>query len=633
MKILNKFFKKLGVFQQEQKKRKTIVGNKRPKLVYISPTIDADLEKLSPYYSIDRVIIQGSKFEKSKEENTLEWFETHFHEYEGRVLYPIRNLSDYADIPAILERFPGVVILHDFFLNKLVMDKAGKANRLAKTLYVSHGYEALLKKADYPLNFSVLRYASGIISTSSSLREQIQNWYGNEALLAYHVIAHFSVEKYVESLEYFAENSVLQRQIRSMQCATIKRKRYLFNLSQSLIDNNPPFHQKQLLYDVSILVRHDAKSGIQRVVRGYMNELLKNPPKGYRFEPIYRDPLKEKYYYARSFTAELLNYSQVDLTDQIMEIYSGDIFLSIDLVAEELEKRQKEYQLWRNKGVLLYFMLYDLLPILQPEYFVTDLANSVSHWLEAMTAVADGCVCISRTVAEEFRDWLSVTQPKRVSTFHVGWAHLGADIQESFPSTGVSEGHTSVMMRSIARLSILTIGTVEPRKGHAQALEAFEALWKQGLEVNWIIVGKGGWKVEMLLEKLKNHPQRDQHLFWFEEASDEMLLSLYKQASGCLMPSYGEGFGLPLIEAAQHKTPILARDIPVFREVGKESATYFSADSSSELMESLLVWIEQLKENKAISSECMPWMTWTQSTQKLLDVILQEQWFFSWKSE
>src|SRR3546814_2021872 len=102
-----------------------------------------------------------------------------------------------------------------------------------------------------------------------------------------------------------------------------------------------------------------------------------------------------------------------------------------------------------------------------------------------------------------------------------------------------------------------------------QALEAFEALWLEGrgpTSPQLLIVGQAGWKTDALQQRLITHPLRDKHVRWLNDASDEYLEYLYASCAGLLVASRGEGFGLPLIEAAAHNKPVLARDLPVFRE-------------------------------------------------------------------
>ena len=172
--------------------------------------------------------------------------------------------------------------------------------------------------------------------------------------------------------------------------------------------------------------------------------------------------------------------------------------------------------------------------------------------------------------------------------------------------------------------AIILSRSVEPRKGHAQALAACEILWQQNQPVNLIIVGKQGWMIDELAERLQNHPQNGRHLHWFQGISDELLVELYHAASALLAASEGEGFGLPLIEAAQHQLPIIARDLPVFMEVAGPHAYYFSGNSPQALADALLSWQALKAAGQAPASIDMPWLTWKQSTQQLLRVLIEQ---------
>jgi len=70
---------------------------------------------------------------------------------------------------------------------------------------------------------------------------------------------------------------------------------------------------------------------------------------------------------------------------------------------------------------------------------------------------------------------------------------------------------------------------------------------------------------------------------------------------------------LPLIEAAQHKLPIMARDIPVFREVAGEYAYYFDISKPEELAQVIRTWLALYDYNQHPKSENMLWMTWKES--------------------
>ncbi|HEX2965768.1 MAG TPA: glycosyltransferase [Syntrophorhabdaceae bacterium] len=186
-----------------------------------------------------------------------------------------------------------------------------------------------------------------------------------------------------------------------------------------------------------------------------------------------------------------------------------------------------------------------------------------------------------------------------------------------------SEGINAIINRLRGHINFLMVGTIEARKAHEAVLGAFELLWKTGVDVNLVIVGKRGWMVEDLAKRLITHHQRNKHLFWLEGLSDEHLEDVYAAGTCLIAASYGEGFGLPLIEAARHKLPILARDIPVFREIAGNHAHYFENTRDIEVLFSAFTdWLNLYKRNQHPRSDGMPWVSWKESSKHLLGKIL-----------
>jgi glycosyltransferase involved in cell wall biosynthesis len=162
------------------------------------------------------------------------------------------------------------------------------------------------------------------------------------------------------------------------------------------------------------------------------------------------------------------------------------------------------------------------------------------------------------------------------------------------------------------------VGTIEPRKGCKEVFEAFKLMWSSGLNINLVFVGKQGWMMDQFTLELKNTHYFNQQLFWLEGISDEYLEKIYESSTCLIVASYGEGFGLPLIEAAQFNLPIIARDIPVFREVVDENAYFFDASDPLELATVLKKWIELYEGGLHPISSGIHWQTWSQSVNQLL---------------
>ncbi len=245
----------------------------------------------------------------------------------------------------------------------------------------------------------------------------------------------------------------------------------------------------------------------------------------------------------------------------------------------------------------------------------------------------DGVVCISHQVAKEVKAYSKVHNLGQLKPFGVDWFHLGADIQSSMPSTGLPNDASQLLAEIDKRPTFLIVGTLEPRKGHYQSLKAFDQLWKQGVDVNLLFIGKEGWRgsgvdfyldMPEVINEIYAYEEFGKRLLWPNEVSDEYLEKIY-QASSCLLyPSYAEGFGLPLIEAAKHKLPIIARDLAVFKEIAGEFAFYFrDSEDFNTLALAVLHWIDLYKKGERPRSDNMPWLTWAQSAGMLKKSLLQ----------
>lgn len=375
----------------------------------------------------------------------------------------------------------------------------------------------------------------------------------------------------------------------------------------------------RFLVDISELVRLDARSGIQRVVRSVLTALRSNPPAGFRVDAVYD---AGGYYAYAGNSAGVLSDPPTPI-----EVTAGDIFLGLDLCLDQVPGNEAVLADLRRHGVRLYFVVYDLVPLIHPQMFHPSMPPWFSRWLVTVATLADGLVCISRAVADELLEWLERAPVRRIDPLPIGYFHLGADLQASLPSSGLNAADQAVIDQLGHRPTFLMVGTLEPRKMHAQALQAFDLLWREGCDVNLVIAGKAGWILDHLFERLRQHPESGNRLFWLEKTSDEALQQLYRRSSALLAPSLAEGFGLPLIEAAQYGLPVIARDIPVFREVGGDHAYYFGGAGTLDLADAIRSWLRLDADGQAPQSAGMPQLTWSESTRRLVDMIERRHWY------
>jgi glycosyltransferase involved in cell wall biosynthesis len=255
-------------------------------------------------------------------------------------------------------------------------------------------------------------------------------------------------------------------------------------------------------------------------------------------------------------------------------------------------------------------------------YFQKGNEERFEKWLHVLSSSTDGAICVSNGTKNIYKQWYADNISTDLNKFKILVSHNGADIDSSNPSRGLAKNTTQVLDKIKKKVSFISVGTLEPRKGHVQTLKAFEKLWNEGFEISLVFVGKIGWNVDNLVESLRNHSELNKRLFWLEGISDEYLQKVYEVSDCLIASSEGEGFGLPLIEAAQKKLPIIARDIPIFREVAGEFAYYFLNDNNPDILaQSIKKWLELYQAKTHPKSDEMPWLTWEDSTKQLLQCL------------
>ncbi|WP_320055536.1 glycosyltransferase [Desulfuromonas thiophila] len=387
-----------------------------------------------------------------------------------------------------------------------------------------------------------------------------------------------------------------------------------------------------LFLDVTATCKQDRRTGIERVVRSLLLVLLQSPPPGWRVEPVRLLCCEGTWQYcaARRYSLELLGCPTTALPDGPVMPGPDDLVMTLDLSGDALVQAVQSgyYRQLRAQGTRLYALVFDLLPVRSPQWFPPQSAQLHQSWLEAISTF-DGALCISATVAEDLRNWhaaekktIDLDQPYRID-----WFHLGADLDAGVSGEGCAVQVSRLRQRLARCPSFLMVGTVEPRKAYLQAVSAFTCLWQQGVDVNLVIVGREGWRdlpealrrdIPATVQCLRQHPEAERRLFWFDDASDETLEWLYQAADCLLAASYDEGFGLPLVEAALRGLPVLARDIPVFREVAGDWACYFTAHDGCALAGVIQDWLASQDPGPQSESRRVAIQTWQQSAGNLL---------------
>lgn len=409
---------------------------------------------------------------------------------------------------------------------------------------------------------------------------------------------------------------------------------HLSQIAKSLSLNFPSRERRQLFVDVSELAVRDSATGIQRVVRSVLAELLKNPPYGFDVHPVAATPDETGYRYATQFLRRTTGLPDLGMRDELIEYQAGDVFLGVDLQPGVVIPQRPFLHTIRSQGVLVYFVVYDLLPILQPNSYPKewDLAHMHSCWLSVISDF-DGLICISRSVADEVLQWLVNFAPTRPTPLNVGWFHLGSNLARPIHSKAQPSRQITALNKVSARYTFLSVGTIEPRKAHMTVINAANLLWHSGYDFQLCFVGKPGWSCDELVECIRNHQEFETRLHWIDAADDDLLQTLYGACDSLIAASVAEGFGLPIVEAAAYGLPIIARDIPVFREVAPIEAMFFGGLDSPPLETVMATSLQAGRRRSNRPRGLIAPKLWRDSVEDLKDVIFEGRWHQTWKTK
>ncbi|MBX3389014.1 MAG: glycosyltransferase family 4 protein [Phycisphaeraceae bacterium] len=263
----------------------------------------------------------------------------------------------------------------------------------------------------------------------------------------------------------------------------------------------------------------------------------------------------------------------------------GDVLLLAD-ASWKADVLWRHASAWRARGARVGLVVYDLIPIVTPEFSANLLVAPFEKYMRRAAAETDFAVAISRHSAREFRAFAEKSGAPGWSEERAGWFRLGAD-ESASGQTRASDDARLVMEKLGARPVYLAVGTLEVRKNHGVLLDAFDELWKRGRDVALVIIGNYGWKSQEIARRIQAHPEFEKRLFWFTKATDADLESWYRRAHTVIMASLAEGFGLPVVEALVRGRPVIASDIPTHHEIAEGFVEFFDPRRSDALVDAV----------------------------------------------
>lgn len=226
-----------------------------------------------------------------------------------------------------------------------------------------------------------------------------------------------------------------------------------------------------------------------------------------------------------------------------------------------LEKMEYAQRMKRS-GLRPLFVVYDLIPVTHPEY--CRPGESIRHRtrIATMLGYGHGLIAISKATLGETMAYArmhDLPMPPNIAA-RIAPAKLPGPSQQ----------------RPISKPYFVLVGTIEPRKNHWLLLQ----VWRQMVErlgdaaPRLVVIGQRGWECENVVDLLERCESLKEFVFEQSTCSDEELATWLRHSQALLFPSFAEGYGMPLIEALTLGVPVIASELPVFREIAGDIPEY-----------------------------------------------------------
>ncbi len=223
-----------------------------------------------------------------------------------------------------------------------------------------------------------------------------------------------------------------------------------------------------------------------------------------------------------------------DLGVRSLERLSGDVDAFID----------SEWFRPRQRGGVRLAIVYDVIPLLFPEWVSPRTRKAHLRSLKQVSARADRIISISEVTKRDLVEHLGIA-PERISIAYPG---VGEEYRHAVPSAPAVVGE---------RPYIVVVGTTNARKNLLRMLEAYAVVAQEHADLDLVVVGAADADEPAIREAVERLgvAARVRRLGY---VSDQELARIVAAARLLVFPSLYEGFGMPVVEAMAAGIPVAA---------------------------------------------------------------------------
>ena len=345
----------------------------------------------------------------------------------------------------------------------------------------------------------------------------------------------------------------------------------------------------EIILDISRLlsrVRFNAPTGVDRVEMAYAQQMLRLAPDRLSFAAVHPSGLYGRLNatavsaflqatsqawsnpgdhgkdskWALSRVASLARLLPRLRPEPILERRKPRVYLQVS--PHHLDRPRQIQKILMRERARFVCLVHDLIPIEYPEHARPNGLDLHSRRMDSVSRFADAAIAASESTRRSLLAYLSLGG----KSIDVCVAPLGAE-----PIGGLASSQVN------GAAYFVFVGTIEPRKNHLLLLN----LWRRMVEElgpratpRLLLIGRRGWENENILDMLDRCPPLKGVVEERGHLSDKEMWPLVQGARALLMPSFAEGFGLPVIEALKLGVPVLCSDIPAHHEIADPVAEF-----------------------------------------------------------
>lgn len=270
----------------------------------------------------------------------------------------------------------------------------------------------------------------------------------------------------------------------------------------------------------------------------------------------------------------------------------------------------------KSRQLKVATIFYDAIPLKLTEFYESKFRHLYEQYMVEVLS-SELIVPISKTSLADLKIF---TQARFGMEYNASARLVQLDLPGELAGT---KRVTSNVEISASTHTILSVGTVEPRKNHQRLVEAFDKLVKLTHAPVRLVIA-GGFHNQEFAKRIGNLISQHESITWIHNCSDEQLSQLYRDCLFTVYPSLEEGYGLPILESLWNGKPcICSRDRAVGEIASGGGCLPVNTHYSDEMTVAMLRLLQDRARLAQLTEEAItrPIKPWNQYATELVGLI------------